>query len=281
MPYLDLQDGRLYYEERGEGRPLVLLHGAWASHRWWKWQIPDLSRLYRVVTMDMRGHGRSSDRAEGYPLQGYVEDLESLLKELGIHETAIVGWSMGGMVAMQFCVQYSRKVRALVLMATRGHRNPGMKSRIMFQYLRSVLHLLMEFTAPRKYDRTGAAFRRESKRRIEKETRKVLSSRAPGEVYEWMVSELTRHPRRNYLEIARGLWNWEAGEALRELQMPTLIMVGEKDPWTPPRFSRLLHEAIPGSRLLIVDGQKHYMAMETPGPVNTAILGFLREQDYT
>ena len=124
------------------------------------------------------------------------------------------------------------------------------------------------------------SFQKESAKWIRNETGKVLSSRAPREVFEWMVSELTRHPRRNYLQVARGLWNWEAGEALHGLQTPTLIMVGEKDPWAPPRFSRLLHEAIPNSRLLIVDGQKHYVAMERPDLVNTAILDFLRDQRY-
>lgn len=280
MPYLDIPEGRLYYEAEGRGRPLVLLHGAWASQRWWHWQIPALSRSYQVVSMDMRGHGRSTDLVKGYSIPGFVSDLDMLLQGLEIHETALVGWSMGGMIALEYCLRYPRRVRALVLMATRGHRNPAMKPRILFQYLRSILRLLTEFTAPRKYDRTGAAFQRESARWVEQETRKVLSSEAPGEVFEWMVSELTRHPRRNYLEIARGLWNWEAGEALRELRTPTLIMVGENDPWAPPRFSRLLHEAIPHAKLVIVEGQKHYVPMERPDLVNTAILDFLRDQRY-
>lgn len=280
MPFVQVEDGRVFYESLGTGKPLVLLHGAWASSRWWKWQIPDLSRQYQVITMDMRGHGRSTDRQGGYSLQGYVEDLESLLHELGVNETAFVGWSMGGMIAMKYCMQYPRSVKALVLMATRGHKNPAMKPRILFHYLRTLLHLFVDFTAPRKYDRTGVSFQKESDKWIRNETGKVLSSRAPGEVFDWMVSELTRHPRRNYLQVARGLWNWEAGEALHGLQTPTLIMVGEKDPWAPPRFSRLLHEAIPNSRLLIVDGQKHYVAMERPDLVNTAILSFLEGQGY-
>lgn len=280
MPFVQVEEGRIFYESLGTGRPLVLLHGAWASHRWWKWQVPSLSRHYRVVSMDMRGHGRSSDLAKGYSVQGFVADLERLLQKLGIHEMALVGWSMGGMIAMQYCLQYPLKVKALVLMATRGHRNPAMKPRILFQYLRSILRLLVDFTAPRKYDRTGASFQRESKKWIEKETKKMLSFQAPREVFEWMVSELTQHPRRNYPEIARGLWNWEAGEALRELHAPTLIMVGEQDPWTPPRFSRLLHEAIPNSKLLIVEKESHYMAMERPDLVNSAMLDFLRGQEY-
>lgn len=280
MPFVRVEDGRIFYESLGKGRPLVLLPGAWASQRWWKWQIPELSRRYRVVSMDMRGHGRSSDSTKGYPLKGYVADLDNLLQKLGIHETALVGWSMGGMIAMQYCLQHPQKVKALVLMATRGHRNPAMKPRILFQYLRSILRLLSDFTAPRNYDRSGASFRRESKRWIEKETRKALSSPGAKDVFEWMVSELTRHPRRNYLEVARGLWGWELGEALNKIPAPTLVMVGENDPWTPPRFSRLLQETIPNARLLIVEGQKHYMAMERPGLVNAAIIKFLSEQHY-
>ena len=280
MPFVQVAGGRLFYESQGTGRPLVLLHGAWASQRWWRWQIPALSRHYRVIAPDMRGHGRSSDRTDGYPLQAYVEDLDELLHELGVQETTLVGWSMGGMVALQYSLQYPLKVRALVLMATRGHRNPAMKPRILFQYLFTLLHLFMDFTAPRKYDRSGASFQKESRKWIRRETRKVLTSQAPGEVFEWMVSELRGNPRRNYLDIARGLWNWEAGEGLRNLQTPTLIMAGENDPWAPPRFSRLLHDAIPDSRLRILEGQKHYMAMEKPDLVNTAIMSFLEDQGY-
>lgn len=280
MPYLEIPDGRLYYEKAGRGRPLVLLHGAWASHRWWRWQIPALSRHYQVVCPDMRGHGRSSDRAGGYPLKGYVEDLDGLFRALGIHEAALVGWSMGGMIALQYGLQYPRKVRALVLVATRGHRNPAMKPRILLQYLRTLIPLFMNFTAPRKYDRTGVSSQKENRKWIEKETEKVLSSQAPAEVFEWMVSELLHHPRRNYLDIARGLWGWEAGEQLRDLQPPALIMVGQEDPWAQPRFSRLLHQTIPDSRLLIVEGQKHYVAMERSDLVNRAVMTFLEEQGY-
>jgi len=280
MPYLDLKDGRLYYDEKGAGPSLVLLHGAWASHRWWKWQVPELSGHYRVVAPDMRGHGRSTDLGGGYGIPVFVSDLEALLQGLGIHEAALVGWSMGGMIALQYALQFPAKVKALVLVATRGHRNPAMRPRILFQYLRTILHLLMAFTAPRKYDRGGTLSGAEDRGWIQRETRKMLSSEAPQEVFEWMVSELMEHPRRNYLEIARGLWHWGAGEALKEICTPTLIMVGEKDPWAPPRFSRLLHEAMPNSRLLEVEGQKHYVPMERPDLVNAAILAFLKEQHY-
>jgi len=76
------------------------------------------------------------------------------------------------------------------------------------------------------------------------------------------------------------LSGWKTGEALNKIQAPTLIMVGENDPWTPPRFSRLLQEAIPNANLLVVEKESHYMAMERPDLVNTAILNFLREQHY-
>lgn len=120
--------------------------------------MPELSRDYRVLSLDVRGHGQSSSLQRVYSVDGFARDLEILLEKVGIDEVALVGWSMEGIISLQYCLNHPSKVRALILIATRGHRNPSMKRRIMFQYFRARLSFLMGLASPRKYDRTAGNF---------------------------------------------------------------------------------------------------------------------------
>jgi pimeloyl-ACP methyl ester carboxylesterase len=276
MPFVEVEEGRLYYDVRGEGRPLTLIHGAWASHAWWRWQVPELARRYRVLSPDVRGHGQSSDLRGAYSLEGFGQDLKVLFRTEGIDEAAIVGWSMGGLISLEFCRQFPSMVKALILIAT------GSRPRLLMrQYLRSILCLLTDFSAPRKFDRTGKTFRARKKIWVEEEVKKMLSPTAPKEVFHWVVTEVGLHQRENFFEVARSFSKWEAREALKDaIKVPTLIMVGENDRLTPPRLARLIHESIPGSRLVIVEGTGHYLPLERPDVVNSEILRFLNSLGY-
>lgn len=280
MPFVEVEGGRLYYDVRGEGRPLLLIHGAWASHKWWRWQAPELSRYYQVLSLDVRGHGQSSPLQRAYSVDGFTRDLEIFLQKVGIEEAALVGWSMGGMISMQYCLNHPSKVKALVLIATRGHRNPYFKLKVLFQLLQARLSLMMNFTSPRKYDRTAHRFPDENRDRLKREVSNMLSPTAPKQVFDWVMAELTNNPRENYLEVARSIWNWEAGDELTRINVPTLIMAGEKDSWIPSLFSNRLHSTIPNSRLVIVENAGHYLSLERPEVVNAEIIKFLKGLGY-
>ena len=279
MPFVEVENGRLYYEVCGRGRWLVLIHGAWATHEWWRWQVPALSRDYQVLTLDVRGHGQSSPLQRAYSVNGFTRDLGILFQELGINEVALIGWSMGGIISMQYCLDHLPRVKALVLIATRGHRRPRMKLRIRLQYLQAQLSLLMDFASPRRYDRADEAFPDE-KERVEREVRNMLSPAAPKEVFDWVAADLVNNPRENYFEVAKSIWDWGAEEEIRRINVPTLIMVGEKDDRTPPPFSHLLHDKISNSRLVIVEDAGHCLALERPEMVNTEIMKFLKGIGY-
>lgn len=279
MPFIELEDGRFYYEVTGKGRWLVLLHGAWASHRWWRWQIPELSRHYKVLSVDMRGHGLSSPLQGAYSVDGLARDLEIFCQNVGIDELALVGWSMGGMITMQYCLSYPSKLKVMILIATRGHRHPSMKRRILFQYLQARLSLLIDLASPRKYDRARERFPGEEER-VEREVRGMLSPTTPKEVFDWVLNDLIKNPRENYFNIAKSFWDWGAGEALRKINVPTLIIVGEKDNRTPVHFSRFIQEKIPNSKLVIVKDAGHCVALERPEVINAEIIQFLKAMDY-
>jgi pimeloyl-ACP methyl ester carboxylesterase len=273
------EQDRLFYDITGKGRPLVLIHGVWASHEWWRWLVPALARTYYVISPDVRGHGQSSPLKSAYTVNGFAKDLDLLLRSIGIPEVVLVGWSMGGIISLEYALNYPSKVKALILIATRGHHNPKLKRRIIFQYLQARLSLLMDFTAPRKYDRASGSFPAQ-KIWLEREVEKMLSPNASKEVKDWVMSDVRNNPRENYFQAIRSIWNWGAADRLKEIEGPTLIMVGDKDTRTPPRFSRLLYATIPNSRLVIVEGAGHCLPLERPERVNEEIIKFLKSLGY-
>lgn len=275
MPFVDVKDGRLYYDVHGEGPPLVLIHGAWASHQWWRWQVPVLARDYKVFSLDVRGHGQSSPLKGVYSVEGFTKDLRSFLQKVEVDEPILIGWSMGGFISLQYSLDYPFSVKALVLIATQAHRNPRLKLRVLLALFQARLGLLMDFTAPRKYDRTAKQFPYGYQNLLKKQVKDMLSPHTPKEVFKWVMADLTNNPRENFLDVIKSIWNWEAGGQLKNIRIPTLILVGGKDNLTPPHFSRRIHEAIPFSKLEIVDSASHFIAIEYPERVNRKILKFL------
>ncbi len=258
----------------------MLLHSAWASHDWWRWQIPALSQNYRTYAVDIRGHGQSTPLQRVYSVEGFTKDLHIFLNTLAIEKTALVGWSLGGIIAMQYCLDHSSKVNALVLIATQGHKNSRLKLKIIFYYLQAHLSLLMDFAQPRKYDRTSQSFPSQSGEWLERQVKNMLSSKTPKEVCDWIINDIANNPRKNFFEIIKSVWNWEAGDRLKQIKVPSLILVGDRDNLTPSRISQLLHTTIPGSKLIIIKDASHYLVVEHPELVNAEILKFLKSVGY-
>jgi pimeloyl-ACP methyl ester carboxylesterase len=279
MPFVEVQRGELFYEVRGDGRWLVLIHGAWASSVWWRGQISQLSRSYRLLTFDLRGHGQSSPLLEPYSMEGFAGGLEILFRHVGVAEAALVGWSLGGMVSLQYALNCPSEVKALVLVAARGNRDARMRRKILLQYLQARLSLMVNLAAPRKYDFAAETFPGE-RERVEAQVRGLLSPSTPPEVFAWVAADLARHPRKNYFEIAKSFCDWEPGEELKKIGTPTLILVGDQDDHTPPVCSHFLHRRIPGSKIIIVKGAGHCLPLEFPEKVNREITGFLQEAGY-
>ena len=86
----------IYYEREGKGRPIVLIHGWGCSGRFYKKNVEGLKDRYEVITMDMRGHGRSSKMLDGYSIDRMAKDIHEVIEYLGLKDVLLMGWSMGG-----------------------------------------------------------------------------------------------------------------------------------------------------------------------------------------
>jgi pimeloyl-ACP methyl ester carboxylesterase len=110
--YLEAEDGaKIYYEDRGTGRPIVLVHGWTCSSRFWRKNVPELEREFRVVTPDLRGHGNSSKTLTGHTIGQYARDVRRVIEQLGLQDTFLAGWSMGGPVVLSYYRQYAMDSR--------------------------------------------------------------------------------------------------------------------------------------------------------------------------
>ncbi|MEM4968172.1 MAG: alpha/beta hydrolase, partial [Nitrososphaerota archaeon] len=190
MPYLR---DEIYYEVYGEGRPLVLIHGAWASHEWWRMQIPELSKYYKVVAMDVRGHGKSARLEKPTTVEKLAEDLDMLLDHLKVDEVVMIGWSMGGMISTQYYFMHPEKVKALILLASRLFKRPRMLLEAYLRVWREMLTVFMDFADYEGFEST------KYEDFVRRELEKSFHPNTPREVIEWAVRDLTENRRRDYL----------------------------------------------------------------------------------
>lgn len=108
-------DISLYYQEKGKGKPFILLHGNGENGTYFNNQIEFFSNRYRMIAVDTRGHGKSPRGAAPFTIEQFAEDLNELMIELDISKAIIVGFSDGANVAMKFALRHSDKIEALIL----------------------------------------------------------------------------------------------------------------------------------------------------------------------
>lgn len=119
MAIVTMRDGcKLYYERRGQGRPVLLVHGWMGSHRLWEPTFAELMGDHDVIALDLRGHGRSDRPLEPYTYDRYAEDLKEVLDQLDLDGVTLVGWSMGCAVSMRYHMRFGpHRLGAMALVA--------------------------------------------------------------------------------------------------------------------------------------------------------------------
>lgn len=117
MPYLEQEERKLYYEIRGQGELIVLIHGIAVDSRYWL-DLPDfLAQKYTVLTYDLRGHGRSFAPETGYSYREHINDLKALITELNFNRLHLLAHSLGGAIAVKYALQQPVQVKSLILVA--------------------------------------------------------------------------------------------------------------------------------------------------------------------
>src|SRR5438270_13007147 len=122
MAARDVTIGDTFVRISGQGLPLVFLHGFTTTGEFWKEQVEEFSKAYRVIRIDLPGHGVSpAPTSRSYRIEDFIEDVARVFRELSIEEAVLIGLSMGGIVAQKFALNYQHLVGALVLVDTTAH----------------------------------------------------------------------------------------------------------------------------------------------------------------
>jgi pimeloyl-ACP methyl ester carboxylesterase len=262
MPRAPVNGLELNYREKGEGQPVFLLHGYTGNLRNWALQVPVLTREYRMVSIDHRGHGESDRPAEaaGYTLPQMADDAHDVLDHLGIDECILVGHSMGGAIAQHLVLAYPKRVRALVLIDTwcQVPRGRGVEERAALMQLAETEGMAAVFEEQLRSD----------------PLRLQQLSEHPAFLATWRQQFLMTAPQA-YVSCARaigGTPSWR--EELRRIDVPTLVVCGENDePFL--EACRQLHEGITGSELAMIPNAGHTPQIENAAAFNAALTGFL------
>jgi 3-oxoadipate enol-lactonase/4-carboxymuconolactone decarboxylase len=237
------------------GAPAVLLlHSLGTSLHVWDAQAAALSRSFRVIRPDMRGHGLTEVTSGPYAIEGLAADALAVLDELGVGRVHVAGLSIGGLIAQAVASLAPERVISLMLCDTAMVIPPpeGWHTRaaaVRAKGMGAIVDAVMARWVTPGFMETPAAI--------------------------GLRAMLLRTDPEGYAGAAEAIAAEDRTAATHALRVPALVVVGDKDEATPPAFARALCDAISGARLVVLENAAHIPTIERPDAVSEALLGFL------
>jgi pimeloyl-ACP methyl ester carboxylesterase len=251
MPHLNRDGVELYYEVHGEGPALLLTHGYGSSSHMWAGQVAPFAKHVKLITWDMRGHGRSAspDDPSLYSEDATVADMAALLDAVNADSAIIGGLSLGGYMSLGFHLAYPERTRALLIIDT----GPGFKN-----------------------DEAREGWNERARMTGDKWESDGLARLAKGGAEQRQAP----HTRAKGLALAaRGMLTQRDARvinSLPEINVPSLVVVGAKDePFL--KASDYMAAKIPGAAKVVIPDAGHAANIDQPGLFNDAILSFLKD----
>lgn len=246
----------LNYRIAGQGEPLICVHGVGSYLEAWAGVVERLSDRFRILSFDLRGHGRSSKVRGRYEIDDFVGDVLALADHAGFETFNLAGFSLGGLIAQRLALTHQERIRRLVLLATVAGRTEEERERVAGR-----------LAALQAGDR-GAHYDASLSRWLTEE----FQAKNPE-----LIAELRRRNAENdpecYAAAYRVLAQTDFGGLLDQIRIPVLIATGEQDAGSNPRMALYMHERISGSKLHILPGLRHSILTEAPEQV----AGLMRE----
>ena len=260
MPKIAVREVEVNYEEAGTGFPLVLVHGLNGDLTGWVLILPEFSKHYRTVAMDVRGHGATSKPDQPYSIQSFSEDLYEFLKNLGIPKAHIFGLSMGGAIAQQFALDHPEMARSLILVSTFSFVDEH--ARQAFNGLKS---RLAQGGYPAFFDEVvKLAF-----------TPKYIAAN-PGPIAELKQKRIQINSPVAIGRATDACLGVNLKDQISQITVPTLVISGRKDVFTPIHLAEQIHRSIRASEWKILEGVGHNLHIEAAPQLVQTVLSFLK-----
>lgn len=246
----------LHVRQFGRGEPVLLLHGLGSSGEDWAFQLPALAARHRLIVPDLPGAGRSAAPAGRYSIAGFAAALWQLLDRLGHERVHLVGFSLGGAVALEMALQRPEAAQRLVLI----NSLPSYRVDTLAKWLEVNLHTALVRTLG--LPRTARMV-----------ARRLFPEPHRGAMRERVVTVLGANPVAPYLASARALAGWCALARLDRLRAPTLMLAAELD--YTPLAEKQAHAVLMNAQLAVVRGSRHGTPFDAITATNACLLAFL------
>ena len=250
----------LDYEDYGNGNALLLLHGLGSTKKDWDAQVPFFSENFRVLTLDLRGHGDSTIPKNEYGVEYMVEDVKAFLDALDIEKATLVGFSMGGAIAFEMASKYPSYVENLVIVNSGpDFNNMGsigedlLKNRTHFLETKGLDLLAKEISFNMFPEEHQIALRNEFETRCKNNDYKAY--------YQSFVT----------------LMNWGLGDKLKDISTKTLVVASDMD-YTPISFKEDYVNRMQNASLSVIKNSRHGVVIDQPDAFNEILNRFLKDE---
>ncbi|MCY3772172.1 MAG: alpha/beta hydrolase [Gemmatimonadetes bacterium] len=251
--FVEANDGvRLYYEDTGRGKPIVLIHGGGLSLGWWSKQVPALSRRFRVIAVDTRGNGRSDKTPWGHRTARYAADVREIIESLDLREVTLIGWSIGARTVLSYIELF---------------RDYRLKGVVLVDEVPSIeVHDPPEpETEPPPEDET-------KRRRWQLRKMFVSYDVSDGELDRFLAESRENTPAQGVtLGPDYRAQDWRP--MLPSIDLPVLITTGRKSGAFPG--CQYMFEHIPGARMEVFERSGHVLFYEEPDRFNAVVSEFV------
>ncbi len=236
---------KIHAERSGKGEKIIFIHGAGGNARSWYFQKESLKTSMEVILIDLPGHGQDSQGEGCKTLPGYIEYIHEAIHELGIDKCYMVGHSMGGAITMSFALSFPDMLKGIVLITT------GAKLRVFPEILDRL-----------KIDKEAA---------VKSIMDYAFSKKAPTALKENGVKDMMKCKAEVIYGDFSACEEFDLMDSVDKIKTPSLIICGNDDILTPPKYSEYLHKQIEGSQLVKIEDAGHMATLEKPDQVNKAI----------
>ncbi|MCX5618880.1 alpha/beta fold hydrolase [Bombella pollinis] len=270
MPHITTSDHvKLYYEEHGQGRPLVMIHGWTFSGRFFHRNVAAFAQKYRVITLDLRGHGHSDKPHHGYRIARLAADLRDVLEALDLHDVTVLGWSIGSPIIWSYMELFgTKRLRSAIFVQQTPKQffSPDWKLGHATCYDEAGLTFLQQqLTFNRSaFDQQNLA--------------DCLSTSLPEDEKTMLLNEMAACPSyaASLMMADHTTQDWR--DVLPHLSLPSLMMIAGKDKVLPAAGPRWVAEHMPHCQAVEFEESSHMVFLDETEKFNHTVLTFMKEE---
>ncbi len=248
MPFIDVNGEQIHYQEAGSAEPeqrtILFVHGAGGSSKKWQDQLSKLTGC--LIAVDLPGHGKSEGKAQD-SVAAYREFVWEFSQALGLSKFVLVGHSMGGGITLDFALHHAEVLEGMIIV------DSGARLKVNPETL-AVLAEGKHSVGNVKY---------------------MFASNTPAQVLEQAARDMEQVPPPVYLADFQACDRFNILDQVKNIKVPTLILCGQEDLMTLPKFSEYLRQEIADSHFVIIPNAGHMAMLEQPEIVNQAIAEFV------